>query len=310
MREMMPMQGSLTIERLCHLAEVSRVGFYRYLRGQQPRVEEMTVRDAIQEIALSHRRRYGYRRITAELRRRGMVVNHKRVARLMRNDNLLALRKQKFVLTTASRHDLGIYFNLASQLEVTGADQLWVADITYIRLQTEFVYLAVILDRYSRRVVGWSLERHCRAQLAVTALEQAVAARKPSPGLVHHSDRGVQYACPEYLKVLRQHQIVSSMSRAGCPYDNAACESFMSTLKREEITANEYRDLEDLRAHVSEFIEQYYNRQRLHSALGYLTPVEFEACSSAPALSPKISLKAADELSFSRHGKSINPMLG
>jgi putative transposase len=306
---MMPMQGNLRMEHLCSLAAVSRAGFYRYLRGKQPKVEEMVVRSAIQEIAVAHRRRYGYRRITAELHRRGMVVNHKRVARLMRTDNLLALRKRKFVLTTNSHHDLEIYFNLAAQMTVTGPDQLWVADITYIRLESEFVYLAIILDYFSRRVVGWNLERQCQARLAVAALEQAITERQPKPGLVHHSDRGVQYACADYVKVLRRHQILSSMSRTACPYDNAACESFMATLKREEIYANSYRNLADLKIHLGEFIEQYYNRQRLHSALQYRSPEQFEtSLKSRPSTIPAGPVTEAARLSFPGIGKSINPI--
>ena len=298
---MMPLQGTLTIERLCTLAGVSRAGFYRQWRIKEPAAEEMEVRNAIQEIALAHRRRYGYRRIKVELRKRGMTVNHKRVVRLMRSDNLLALRRRKFVVTTDSRHDLSIFFNLAAQTEVTGPNQVWVADITYIRLQREFVYLAVILDRFSRRVVGWSLERHCQARLTIAALEQAVRERNPPAGLVHHSDRGIQYACKDYVSVLQAHHILPSMSRAGRPQDNATCESFMSTLKREEIYANEYRDMEDLREHVSEFIDSYYNQQRLHSALGYCSPEDFEQQAAQqqnaePTRTPRVSFLRHEEI--------------
>src|SRR5216117_521638 len=229
----------------------------------------MAVRSAIQQIAVEHRRRYGYRRIAAELRRRGMAVNHKRVARIMREDNLLAVQPRQFVITTKSDHKLEVYLNLARRMKLTGVDQLWVADITYIRLRTEFVYLAVILDRFSRKVVGWALDRTLATRLAKTALEKAIAEREPPPGVVHHSDRGVQYAAKEYVEVLRQHQMIPSMSRPANPYDNASCESFMRTLKREEISANDYRDLEHQHTNVEAFIEQYYNRCRLHSALGY-----------------------------------------
>jgi transposase InsO family protein len=228
-----------------------------------------------------------------------MVVNHKRVERIMREDNLLAIRWRKFVTTTQSAHDQRVYLNLASRLEVTGPNQLWVADITYIRLQNEFVYLAVLLDAFSRRVVGWALERTLQARLAVTALEQAIAKRNPPAGLVHHSDRGIQYACAEYVAALARHRMVSSMSRPGCPYDNAMCESWMKTLKQEEIYANDYRDQEQLSEQLEEFIERYYNRLRLHSALGYRSPEQFEAeAASEPAAA----------LSFSRHGRSIDPM--
>jgi transposase InsO family protein len=272
----MPLQGSLSIERMCEVARVSRAGFYRSLREQRPVEEEMEVRSAIQQIALGHRRRYGYRRIAAELRRRGMRVNHKRVLRMMREDNLLAVRQRRFIVTTDSNHSLEVYLNLASRMTLTGMDQLWVADITYIRLKAEFVYLAVILDGFSRKVVGWALDRTLASRLAIAALEHATAQRRPKPGLVHHSDRGVQYACAEYVAMLEKYGMVPSMSRPANPYDNASCESFMKTLKQEEIYANQYDDLEHLRTNIENFIEQYYNRQRLHSALGYRSPEEFE----------------------------------
>jgi putative transposase len=278
----MSRQGSLRIERMCQLAEVSRAGFYRTLQEQRPVEEEMAVRSAIQQIALEHRRRYGYRRISAELRRRGMRVNHKRVARIMREDNLLAMQPKAFVVTTDSSHELEVYLNLASRMKLTGIDQLWVADITYIRLQAEFVYLAVILDAFSRKVVGWALDRTLASRLAIAALEQAITKRQPPPGVVHHSDRGVQYACEEYIAILEKQRMIPSMSRPANPYDNASCESFMKTLKREEIHANQYDHLEHLRANIAEFIEQYYNRQRLHSALGYRSPEEFEQQAERP----------------------------
>ena len=273
----MPMQGSLTIERMCELARVSRAGFYRSLRADAPREEDVEVRSAIQQIVLEHRRRYGYRRVRAELKRRGMLVNHKRVWRMMREDNLLAVQPKAFVTTTDSTHALEVYLNLARRMKLTGVDQLWVADITYIRLRTEFVYLAVILDGYSRKVVGWKLDRSLAARLATEALENAITTRRPLPGLVHHSDRGIQYASGEYVAILNRHGIVPSMSRPANPYDNASCESFFKTLKREEIYATAYADLGDLRAHIEEFIERYYNLKRLHSALGYCSPAEFES---------------------------------
>ena len=277
----MPLQGRLSTERMCQLGQVSRAGFYRSLQEHRPAQEAMEVRSVIQEIALAHRRRYGYRRITAELGRRGMRVNHKRVARILREDNLLAIQPRAFVVTTESNHELEVYLNLASRMKLTGMNQLWVADITYIRLKAEFVYLAVILDGYSRKVVGWALERTLASRLTVAALRQAIAERQAPAGLVHHSDRGVQYASEEYVRVLRQHQMIPSMSRPGNPYDNASCESFIKTLKREEIYANEYEDLDHLRGNVEEFIERYYNRCRLHSALGYRSPEEFEQVAGA-----------------------------
>ena len=195
---------------------------------------------------------------------------------MMRKDNLLAVRRRRFVVTTNSNHSLEVYLNLASRMRLTGIDQLWVADITYIRLKAEFVYLAVILDAFSRKVVGWALDRTLANRLTISALEHAIVQRRPRPGLVHHSDRGLQYARGEYVAVLEKFGMVPSMSRPANPYDNASCESFLKTLKREEIYANRYDNLEHLRTNIEEFIEQYYNRQRLHSVLGYRSPEEFE----------------------------------
>jgi len=291
------MQGSLSVERMCRVAAVSRASFYRWLEPLAPVEEEMEVRAAIQTVVLEHRRRYGYRRVTRELRRRGLLVNHKRVARLMGEDNLLAVQPRAWVATTNSGHELEVYMNLAVRMKVTAINQLWVADITYIRLSAEFVYLAVVLDKFSRKVVGWALGRTLAASLAVAALQQAIEQRQPPPGLVHHSDRGLQYASEEYARVLRLHAVVPSMSRPANPYDNAFCESFMRTLKREEIDARAYRDLDQLRAHVQEFIEQYYNRCRLHSALGYLPPEQFE---QEAAINFTGGYDAAS-MSFSRH---------
>jgi putative transposase len=209
-REVMPLQGNLSIERMCELARVSRASFYRSFHKQEPVEEELEVRSAIQQIAIEHRRRYGYRRISAELRRRGMRVNHKRVMRIMAEDKLLAVQPKSFVVTTNSDHELEVYLNLASRMRLTGINQLWVADITYIRLRREFVYLAVLLDGFSRKVVGWELDRTLAVRLPLTALEQAIAGRKPQPGLVHHSDRGLQYASAEYVRVLLQHQMINS----------------------------------------------------------------------------------------------------
>jgi transposase InsO family protein len=235
----------------------------------------MRLRDAIQRIALEMPS-YGYRRVTAALRRRGWVVNHKRVLRLMRQDNLLCLKRRAFVRTTDSDHKLPIYPNLARELTLNGVNQLWAADITYIRLQHEFVYLAVILDVFSRRVIGWALGRTLEANLAVAALKMAFRRGRVEPGLVHHSDRGVQYASQAYTALLIERGIRISMSRKGNPYDNANAESFMKTLKYEEVYRSEYRDLEDARRQIRRFIEAVYNRKRLHSALGYRSPVEFE----------------------------------
>jgi len=276
-------QGEINIELLCSRAGVSRCGYYRFLQEKEPDIQEMELRDRIQRLFLAHKRRYGYRRITAQLRIDGMPVNHKRVARLMREDNLLAVQPKVFMKTTDSSHAFEVALNLARRMSVTGVNQLWVADITYIRLSREFVFLAVVLDAYSRKVVGWSLGRTLKASLAVDALTQAIAERKPPPGLVHHSDRGVQYACGDYAKVLEAHAITPSMSRPGNPYDNAGCESFMRTLKREEIHANCYRDIEHLRENVAQFVEEYYNKCRLHSALNYSSPEAFERSAETPS---------------------------
>jgi putative transposase len=261
---------------MCQLVPVSRRSFYRSLKEKRPVEEETEVRSAIQQIAVEHRRRYGYRRITAELGRRGMQVNHKRVVRIMREDNLLALQPKRFKVTTNSSHKFEIYLNLAARMKLTGTNQLWIADITYIRLKAEFVYLAVILDGFSRKVVGWALDRTLAVRLTLGALHQAIERRQPQPGLVHHSDRGFQYAHADYIALLESYHMVPSMSRPANPFDNASCEIFIKTLKREEIYANKYDDLEHLRTNIEEFIDEYYNRQRLHSALGYRPPEEFE----------------------------------
>ena len=264
----------MTMLRMCQLGQVSRAGFYRFEPAAQAD-PDLDLRDAIQRIALEFPC-YGRPRITAELKRRGWEVNHKRVGRILREDNLLCLRRRKFVSTTDSNHNLRVYPNLAGTMELTGLDQLWRADITYIRLQTEFVYLAVVLDAYSRRVIGWALDRTLEDDLAMAALKIAFQRRKPSSGLTHHSDRGVQYASDDYTNLLKDHGVRISMSRRGNPYDNAACESFMKTLKYEEVYRQEYRDLADVRASIERFIEKIYNGKRLHSALGYRPPIEFE----------------------------------
>ena len=278
-------QGELTVERMCALAGVNRAGYYRQWRASAPRAEVTAARDVIQRVALANRR-YGYRRIAAQLRRDGFVMNHKRVLRLMRRDNLLCLRRRPFVpVTTDSRHEWRIVPNLARGLVPTGLDQLWVADITYVRLAEDFAFLAVLLDAFSRRVIGWALDMHLRASLATAALRMAIEARQPVPGtLIHHSDRGVQYACGEYTVLLQAHDIQPSMSRVGNPYDNAREESFIKTLKQEEVDGRDYRDLNHAREAIGAFIEDIYNRQRLHSALAYRPPVEFETSLSAGAL--------------------------
>ena len=260
---------------LCQMTGVSRAGFYRWLAPRPATPVEMEIRDQMQRVALESPA-YGYRRITWELQRRGFEVNHKRVLRMMREDNLLCVRRRAFVVTTDSRHNLPVYPNLARDFQPAAINRLWSADITYIRLRTEFVYLAVVLDAFSRRVIGWALGRTLEADLAVAALRMALMERQPAPGLVHHSDRGVQYASADYTGLLKQHQAAISMSRKGNPYDNAACESFMKTLKYEEVYRNEYRDFNEAHASIGEFLELVYNQKRLHSALGYVPPAEFE----------------------------------
>jgi putative transposase len=278
---------------MCHVARVSRAGFYRDWQQRQPEVEEMELRARIQQIVLAHRRCYGYRRVKRDLKDQGWVVNHKRVARIMAEDNLLAVRRRRYILTTDSRHDLPVFRNLAATMKLTGINQLWVADLTYLRLRQQFLYLAVVLDAYSRRVVGWALDDSLEARLVLAALRNAIRERQPAAGLVHHSDRGAQYASREYIGVLEEHGIEPSMSRAGNPYDNARCESFLKTLKQEEIYTRQYRDRTDLERHIAEFLDQYYNRRRLHSALGYRSPEDFER-----SLQPQMT---TTQMSFFRH---------
>ena len=273
---MMAGQG-LTVERMMQLGRVSRASFYRFEENTHPRDDaDMDLRDAIQRIALEWPS-YGRPRITAELRRRGWTVNPKRVYRILREDNLLCIRKRKFVVTTDSNHGHKVYPNLARTMALTGVDQLWVADITYIRLREEFVFLAVILDAFSRRVIGWALDRILKDRLTLAALKMALSRRSVQPGLIHHSDRGSQYASGDYTDSLKQNGIGVSMSRKGNPWDNAACESFMKTLKYDEVFRSEYRDLQEAHLSIRDFLEKIYNQKRLHSALGYVPPVEFEA---------------------------------
>jgi len=261
---------------MAKLGHVSRAGYYRFgVEALTPADPDMDLRDSIQRIALEWPS-YGRPRITAELRRRGWKVNHKRVGRILKKDNLLCLRRRKFVITTNSAHGWAVYPNLAGEMVPTGLNRLWIADITYIRLEVEFVYLAVVLDACSRRVIGWALDRTLEAKLAIEALQMALRRRRPAPGLVHHSDRGVQYACADYTELLKANSITISMSRSGNPYDNARCESFMKTLKQEEVYGSEYRDLAEARASIGLFLEKVYNQKRLHSALGYQPPAEFE----------------------------------
>jgi putative transposase len=260
---------------MCELTGVSRASFYRDWEQKAPDAAEMALRDAIQRIALTHRD-HGYRRITALLQRAGFVVGEEKVRRRLQLDNLLAVRRRKFAVTTDSNHRFRVHPNLAESLELTATNQLWVADITYIRLRREFVFLAVVLDAFSRKAIGWELGRSLETKLSLAALEAALTSRHPQPGLVHHSDRGTQYASSEYVKRLEVCGAHLSMSRPARPWENGKCESFIKTLKREEVDARRYATFAELRDHVGEFIEQIYNQVRLHSALRYRSPNEFE----------------------------------
>ena len=275
--------SSLPLSRLCSALGVSRSGYYDWLhrRNASPSAdalaEEKEVKGQIHKIVLEFPG-YGYRRVTKELRRRDYLVNHKRVLRLMREDDLLCLRNKRIFRTTDSSHSLPVYANLAKNMDVTGINQLWVADITYIRLPDEFVYLAVLIDIYSRKCVGWHLDDSLDTELPLIALRNALKSRWHSElsGLVHHSDRGVQYASTEYTECLKAHNATISMSRKGCPLDNAFAESFIKTVKTEEVYLFEYETRQEAYERIPEFIEDVYNEKRLHSALGYLPPNEFE----------------------------------
>jgi transposase InsO family protein len=267
---------ALTLGNACRTLSLPCSTWYRRQKQASSPDPDIDLRDHIQRLALA-RSVYGYRRMTFELRRDGLIVNHKRVLRIMREDNLLCLRKRRFIKTTDSEHGLPIYPNLTTGLKVDGIDQLWVSDITYIRLEGEFVYLAVILDAYSRRVIGWALSRRIDTELTLAALQMALLNRTVRPGLIHHSDRGVQYAATEYVNKLKDKGIAISMSRRGNPYDNAQAESFMKTLKYEEVYLSDYTNLIEARKRIGHFLDQVYNRERLHSKLGYVPPEEFEA---------------------------------
>ena len=267
---------------MCEVAGFGRAGYYRFQNPpEKPAPLEMELREDMQKVAVEWPS-YGSRRMTRELRARGWDINRKRVQRLMREDNLLCVAKRKFVVTTDSGHELKVYPNLAGSMLLTDVDQLWIADITYIRLEEEFVYLAVILDAYSRRVIGWHLGEGLDNSLTLTALRMALRDRTVRPGLIHHSDRGVQYASGDYTGLLEENGITVSMSRKGNPWDNAACESFMKTLKYEEVYRTEYRNLADAGARIGEFLEKVYNEKRLHSALDYRSPVQFESTLAQP----------------------------
>jgi putative transposase len=268
---------SLDVTRLCQISGLSRATYYRYVGDAGDETDDHAVQDAIQTICLRHKY-YGYRRVTASLRRLGRTVNAKKVLRLMREDNLLALRRRPFLVPTSGKPESFVIVpNLVRGLCPSGPDQIWVADITYVHLARAFAYLAVILDAFSRKAVGWALEPSLNTSVAMAALDQALDLRKPPRGsLIHHSDRGVQYASLAYRQRLAEHDVIISMSRPGNPFDNAKAESFMKTLKTEELNARSFKTIDDARTRIDDFIANIYNTERLHSALGYLSPLEFE----------------------------------
>ena len=268
--------GRLSATALCGMLSVSRASFYRWLEPDARREQQCQLQDEIERIALRWPT-YGSRRIQAELARRGREVGRERVQRIVREAGLLCQRRPNcWLATTQASHSLPLFPNLAPKLELTRLNQLWVADITYIRLRQDFVFLAAILDAFSRRVIGWALQPKLEAKLCLAALEQAIRCRQPQPGLIHHSDRGVQYCCQDYVQLLQRHQIRGSMSRKGNPFDNARIESFWKTLKSEQVYRDDYRTVEQARQQIARFLDVIYNRRRLHSALGYRPPVEFE----------------------------------
>jgi len=272
----------LSIRRLCELVGVSRTWWYTHPSPAETAARDTALRDAIERIVLAFPG-YGYRRVTKTLQRAGWDVNHKRVLRVMRQDALLCQLERRFVVTTDAGHPHRTYPNRLAGLALTGPDQAWVADLTYVRLPTTFVYLACVLDAWSRRCVGWRLARTIDTSLPLAALEQALATRRPGPGLIHHSDRGVQYASAAYTARLGAAGARISMSAAGNPYDNAKAESFFKTLKREEVYLSHYQTFAEAEANLDRFIGDVYNAKRLHSSLGYRPPIEFETDHAACA---------------------------
>ncbi len=270
---------TLSLRRLCQLLGVSRSWYYAHPTADALAERDLNLRDAVERVTLEFPG-YGYRRVTHALQREGWTVNHKRVLRVMRQESLLCHLQRRYLVTTDSAHGLPTYPNVLAEVTVSAPNQAWVADITYVRLPTSFVYLACVLDAYSRRCVGWKLARQIDTQLTLDALEMALAQRQPAPGLLHHSDPGVQYATLAYVARLEQAGARVSMSAKGNPYDNAKAESFFKTLKREEVYLQEYRTFAEAESNLGHFIEAVYNQKRLHSSLGYLPPVEFEAACS------------------------------
>jgi len=265
-----------SVRQLCQMLSVNRAWYYQRLKLGSAPAPDLALRDAIERLVLEFPG-YGYRRVTAALQRAGWMVNHKRVLRVMREESLLCQLKRGFVRTTDSKHGLGVYPNRLASCVLSAPDEAWVGDITYVRLPNCFVYLAALLDAYSRCCVGWQLSHTIDTQLALDALEMALARRQVRPGWIHHSDRGGQYASRDYITRLESVGAQISMSAKGNPYDNAKAESFFKTLKTEEVYLNQYQTFQDAEANIGVFIEDVYNAKRLHSSLGYLPPLEFEA---------------------------------
>jgi transposase InsO family protein len=271
---------TLSLRQLCGLLGLSRSWFYQRANAKDQAQPDVALRDAIERIVLAFPG-YGYRRVTAQLHRQGWTVNHKRVLRVMRDEALLCQLKRRWIATTDSRHRFQTYPNLLTGLALDRPNQAWVADITYIRLPTTFGYLACVLDAWSRRCVGWQLSGSIDTQLTLAALNQAITLRQPAAGLIHHSDRGVQYASTAYVECLLGIGAQVSMSAKGNPYDNAKAESFFKTLKREEVYLNQYETFADAESQIGQFIDDVYNQKRLHSSLGYLPPAEYESLYNA-----------------------------
>lgn len=267
--------GGLSVRQRCRIARVSASAYYARSEQSKSGISDDGMLAQI-HLVLEEFVGYGYRRVAKELQKTGIGVNKKRIQRLMQEHHLQCRRKRRFVRTTDSKHSLPVYPNRIRDMEIERPNQVWAADITYVRLVRGFVYVAVLLDLYSRKTIGWALSNSLHAELAVSALKMALQTRRVQPGLIHHSDRGVQYACGSYVNILHNHGITISMSRKGNPYDNAKMESFMKTLKVEEVYLNEYETELEARRNIKNFIETMYNKKRLHSSLGYYSPVEFE----------------------------------
>jgi putative transposase len=264
------------------MMELPRSTYYYQPRSRQEKLkQDADLRDRIEQIVLEFSG-YGYRRVTKELHRRSYPVNHKHVLRIMRQEGLLCHKKRRFMVTTDSKHSFRVYPNLIKDIKLSGINQVWIADITYIRLLYEFVYLAAILDAFSRKAIGWALGYTLSSELTLAALKAALKVRKPPEGCIHHSDRGVQYACDEYVKALKEDHFRLSMGRKGNPYDNAMMESFFKTLKQEEVHIYEYCNFQEAKERIGYFLEVVYNQKRLHSSLGYLPPAEYEALIANP----------------------------